>query len=518
MLAAAAVALSAIVVSGCSASSEPSAGGDHVFVVAIPSNPPQFNLGVTNDGSATFVGRSIFDPLVNLNTDYEVVPALAESWSANADSTEFTLNLRHGVKWHDGTDFTSADVKFYFDEVIPIHPLGAPIAAVYDHTSTPDDFTVIVSLKSPFAPFIQALAGHMMLPAHLYAGTDIATNPANLQPVGTGPYKFTSFTSGDSVIVDRNEDYWGEKGDVDEVVYRVMPDSNARALAFQSGEVDLATMLPLNQVETLKSDNRFAFDSAAMAEHLYGFFNTASATLQNADVRKALYHAIDRDEIASKVFLGTGTPSVSPVPNQVTWAIDPATDYTTEFDFDLDEAGRMLDAAGYPAGADGTRFSMNVTYRTDNASWATTADLIKTSFGKIGVNVNLVGQDTQVFADTVYTQHDFDFALQSLGAYADPSLGVARAFICNPTNGSYRNPTGVCDPVIDGAFAATAAVSDPAARLAAFKTAADAVAADLGTAPLISYNQITAYRADKWNGIDQFNSTDVWTWGALRAK
>ncbi|WP_378144431.1 ABC transporter substrate-binding protein [Cnuibacter sp. UC19_7] len=517
LLAATAV-VAAVALAGCSPSGGAAPAGEHTFVVGIPANPAQFNLGVTNESSATFVGRSIFDPLVNLDSDYEVQPDLAESWESNSDSTQFTLHLRPGVKWHDGEDFTSEDVKFYFDQVIPIHPLGAPIAAVYEKTDTPDPETAVITLKTPFAPFIQALAGHMMLPAHLYEGTDIATNPYNLTPVGTGPYKFESFTSGDSVVVERNADYWGEQGDADRVVFRIMPDSNARALAFQSGEVDLATMLPLNQVETLQSDQRFAFDKAVMAEHLYGFFNTASPVLQDPAVRQALYHAIDRDEIASKVFLGNGTPSKSPVPNQVTWAIDPSTDFTQEFDYDPTEAGKLLDAAGYPEQADGTRFPLTLVYRTDDAAWASTADLIKTSFAGIGVQVNVVGQDTQVFADTVYSKHGFDLALQSLGAYADPSLGVARAFICNPDNGNYRNPTSVCDEGIDAAFAATTVVSDPGERLVAFKDAADAVAEVMGTAPLISYNQITSYRADKWDGIDEFNSTDVWSWGALRAK
>src|SRR6478752_219112 len=369
-LLAATAAAAVIALAGCSptGSAPAKTATDHTFVVGIPANPAQFNLGVTNESSATFVGRSIFDPLVNLDTDYEVQPALAESWESNADSTRFTLHLRHGVKWHDGEDFTSEDVKFYFDKVIPIHPLGAPIAAVYDKTETPDADTAVVTLKSPFAPFIQALAGHMMLPAHLYEGTDIATNPYNLKPVGTGPFVFTSFTSGDSVVVERNKDYWGEKGDVSRVVYRIMPDANARALAFQSGEVDLATMPPLNQVKALKADKRFAFDKPAMAEHLYGFFNTATPVLQNPTVRQALYQAIDRKEIASKVFLGNGTPSKSPVPNQVTWAIDPSTDYTEQFAYDIQKAGSLLDAAGLPKKSDGNRFSLTLVYRTDDAA------------------------------------------------------------------------------------------------------------------------------------------------------
>ncbi|WP_307280873.1 ABC transporter substrate-binding protein [Arthrobacter sp. W4I7] len=475
-------------------------------------------MGITTDAAATFVSRALYDPLVHLSKDYEVTPGLAESWSANEDATEFTFNLATGVKWHDGEPFTSRDVKFYFDEMMALHPLGAPIKAVYKETLTPDDKTAIVKLSAPFAPLVRAMTAHAMLPAHLYEGTDVKTNPANLNPVGTGPFAFKSFTSGDSVILDKNDNYWGEQGDVDSIVYRVMPDATARSLAFQSGEVDLPINLPLSQITTMKGNDRFAFETATMAEHLYGFYNTANPILRNYEVRSALYQAMDRKAIAEKVFQDTGTPSVGPVPNQVTWALDPSTDFTKQFAFDLESAAEALDKAGYPAGADGTRFSLTLNFLGSNPLLVGTAELIKANFETIGVHVNLVGQEANVYAEDTFTKHAFDLTLVNLGAFADPSLGVARAFVCNPENLAYRNPTGVCDPAIDAAFVDIATIADPEQRLAAMKKAADAVASVLGTIPLISNNQVESYRADKWDGIEKFNSRDRWDWSGLVAK
>lgn len=493
-------------------------GDDDTFVIAIPGNPPHFNMGITTDAGSTFVSRAIYDPLVHLTKDYEIAPGLAKSWTVNEDSTEFTFELEEGVLWHDGEPFTSADVKFYFDEAMPLHPLGARIAEVYEGTETPDEHTAIVKLSEPFAPLVRAMSAHAMLPAHIFAGTDLVANPANLQPVGTGPFRFESFTSGDSVTVVRNDDYWGDQGGVDRVVYRVMADANARALAFQSGEVDLPIRLPLNQVTQLENDDRFAFETATMAEHLYAFLNVRNAIVDDPEVRTALFHAIDRDTIADRVFLGTGTPSTGPVPNQVTWALDDAVDYTEEFAFDLDEAGRMLDAAGYPAASDGTRFSIGLNVMSSEPVLVSAADLIKANLAEIGVRVDVASQETAVYTEQVFTNHQFDMTLLNLGAFADPSLGVARAFVCNPDNLGFRNPSGVCDAGIDAAFDAAASLTDESARVDAFADAARANAAVLGTLPLISNNQIESFRADKWDGIEGFNSRDRWDWSALQPR
>jgi peptide/nickel transport system substrate-binding protein len=497
---------------------EGSGGSDDTFVIAIPANPPHFNMGITTDAGSTFVSRSIFEPLVHLTQDYEIAPGLAKSWTVNDDSTEFTFVLEDEVTWHDGEPFTSADVKFYFDEAMALHPLGARIAELYVETETPDEHTAIVRLKESFAPLVQAMSAHAMLPAHIFAGTDLVSNPANLDPVGTGPFEFESFVSGDSVTVVRNENYWGEQGGVDRVIYRIMPDANARALAFQSGEVDLPIRLPLNQMKQLESDERFAFETATMAEHLYGFFNTRNEIVSDPAVRAALFRAIDRDSIAERVFLGTGTPSIGPVPNQVTWALDSSVDYTADFGFDLDEAGSMLDEAGYPQGGDGTRFSIALNVMSSEPLLVSAADLIKANFAQIGVDVELVSQEAAVYTEKVFTDHEFDLTLLNLGAFADPSLGVSRAFVCNPDNLAFRNPTGVCDGAIDAAFDAAASLTEPSERVAAFTDAANANAEILGTAPLISNNQVESFRADKWDGIEEFTSRDRWDWSALQPK
>lgn len=505
-------------------SSQPTPGGtaapapSRPLAITIESDPPHFNMGLTTDGSAQYVSRSMFEPLVNLSADFEVLPGLAESWSANGSSTEFTFTLRDGVTWHDGTAFTSKDVKFYFDEVLPLHPLSSDIAAAYLETRTPDDRTATVVLKSPYGPFFPAMTAHYLLPAHLYAGTDIPTNPANLNPVGTGPYKFDSFTNGDSVVVSRYADYWGEQGGAEQIVYKIMSDANARAVAFQSGQVDVALKLPIINMVQLQSDPKYQFEPAVMAEHLFLFFNARNDVLDDVAVRTALYRAVDREEIAEKVYHGTAEPSRSIMPNQVAWAIAPEVDYATQFAYDPAKAEQMLDAAGYPKKADGTRFSMRLSFRNSNPTWASTAELVKASYERIGVKVDLTSLETSVYGDTVFPKHDFDLTLLQLGAFADPTLGTARAYLCNPKDVAYRNPSGICDEALDAAFAGAASTSDQAQRVAHFTRAAQRNAELLGTAPLLSIKSMESFRADRWGGVKEFDSVEKWDWSKLVAK
>jgi peptide/nickel transport system substrate-binding protein len=504
---------------GCTPAAPDARGSkSHDFVIGLASEPPTFNLGLTTNGDSEIIGSAVFDTLVKVDRNFNILPGLAESWSANKDSTEFTFHLRKGVKWHDGVPFTSADVKFYFDKIIQLHPLGGPIAAIYSGTETPDDLTAIIKLKAPYGPFFEAVTANYLIPKHLYEGTDITTNPYNVKPVGTGPFVFKSYTPGDSVVLVRNDNYWGKQGDVDRIVGKILPDANARSLSFASGEVDFTVNPGLEQLQILKRNPDVLALDWTLPEHLVGFFNTANPILANSDVRQALYQAIDRSEIADKVYQGTGEADRSVLPNQITWANDESIDFTKKFKFDLKAAADLLDKAGYPAGADGTRFSLNVTYRTEIPTWGKAAELIKANFAKIGVAVNLVGLDPSIYRDAIFTNHTFDLVLTQLAGYADPSIGVSRAYECNPAKVAFRNPTGICDPAIDHAFAAAASVADRAERKAAFTDAAAAVAHSLATLPLVSINQIEVLRADKWNGLEDFARVHHQDWSALVAK
>ena len=513
-------AVTALALTGCSSGGDNGAGGDKevIFVDAIGSNPPHLNSMLNTDSATHQIDSSIFDTIVEIDSAFNVYPSLATEWEVNADATQYTFKLRDDVKWHDGEPFTSADVKYNMEEVFKLHPLGAALDAVQESIETPDATTVIVKLKEPFAPYIEAMSSYKLLPKHLYEGTDVATNPANLAPIGTGPFKFTEFVEGDHITVVKNEEYWGGASAIDKIIFKIMPDANARVLALQSGEVDRITSLFLDSAQTAtlaKDSNLYVSSSAKLPEVMTLFFNTRQGPLADAEVRKALYAAIDREAVSKNALFGMGTPSRGPIPAVIEWAADPSVDFTKQFAFDPEAAGKALDAAGYPKGADGKRFSLDIHVASSLPTFVATTEVVKSSLESIGVEVKIMAEDLNVYVDQVHGKNSFDMAVMSFASYEDPSLGVSRLYVCNPENLAFRNPTGMCDAELDQAFAAASQVADRDERRKLFAVAEKRVAELMHTVPLSDDMAQSVTRKDRWTGVDKFNSLVGFDWMAL---
>lgn len=526
-------ASAALVLSACSSGNGGTGGGDGngangddnreeiVYVDAVGTNPPHLNIQLSTDVTTRLIGTSIFDSLVNLGEGFELLPSLATEWSANEDATQFTFTLRDGVEWHDGEPFTSHDVKFNMDEVMPLHPLGATLARAHESIEAPDDSTVVVNLAYPFAAYIEGMAGQRMIPAHLYEGTDIATNPVNSEPVGTGPFKFSEFVEGSHIHVVKNENYWGEVTNVDRVIFQIMPDANARILAYRSGDVDRISsgFLEAAQAQELRNDpnNYFTRGNSVPGTQTL-FFNTrGDGPTSDPAVRAALYRAMDRQAIADNVYYGMAKPARGPIPAAIEWAANPDMNYAEQFAFDPEQAAAELDAAGYPADANGHRFELTLRVASALPTFVGTSEVVKSNLEEIGVSVNLLAEDLNVFVDQVYTQHNFDMAVMSFGSFEDPSLGVSRLYVCNPDSLAFQNPTGICDDEVDEAFQAAASVADREQRAIHFAEMERRVAELLHTVPLIEDESESMHSLEGWEGIEEFANIVYYDWSALRA-
>lgn len=518
-------AVAALLLAGCSSDNGggttggSGSDGEIIFVDALGSNPPHLNVQLNTDVATGSVGSAMFEPLLKLDADYQIYPLLATEWEVSEDATEYTLKLREDVKWHDGEPFTAADVKFNLDEVVPLHPLGATLANVHQSVEVVDEFTVRITLTEPFAPYLEGLTGQRMIPAHIYEGTDIVTNPANAEPIGTGPFMIDEFVEGSHVQVVRFDDYWGDITNIDKIIFQILPDANSRVLALRSGEVDriAPTFLDAAQVGTLRDDaNLLLTPPATSPTTMTLFFNSENGPTADAAVRTALYTAMDRQAIADNAYYGMATPPRGPIPAEISWAADPETDFNEQFAFDPEAAAAALDAAGFPAGADGKRFEINI--RTAPfADYVATAEVIKSNLEDIGVGVNIMSEDLNVFVDQVYTQHNFDMAIMSFAAYEDPSLGVSRLYVCNAESIAFRNPTLMCDTSLDEAFAAATATSVREERAAAFAQAERRVAELLHTVPLVDDQAEMVIRQDRWTNIDEYQALIGYDWSKLRA-
>ena len=223
------------------ATGEPTRGG--TLVAAIDSDPGSLNPAITTSGGTHTASELVFNGLVELTEELEPEPELAESWEVLEDGAVYRFDLRDDVTWHDGEPFTSADVKFTFEEMLlELHSrTQASVGAALESIETPDPDTVEFRFREPYAPLLLQLGvtEAPILPMHVYEGTDVMENPANTAPIGTGPFKLVSYEPEAELRFAANEDYF--KPDLpylDEVVMRIIPDKGNQVVALEAGEVD----------------------------------------------------------------------------------------------------------------------------------------------------------------------------------------------------------------------------------------------------------------------------------------
>lgn len=470
----AAVLASTLVVTACTSggTDEPVDDGvERIYVQAVGGDPVTFGMNAQFSSApiSQLMSAQMLDTLIFLSDDYQLTPGLAESWEVSEDGLELTLNLRQGVSWHDGEPFTAEDVKFNFDEIVPLQVYGGPLAARIASTEIVDDATVLITLSEPYGPLLEAVASQFMIPKHVYEGTDYLTNPANNEPVGTGPFVFDSYSSGEQVVLVKNDDYWGGDTEVDKIVYTTLPDANTRAVSLFAGEIDQAALDASQQERVLDDPNTELLEGGLFGQVVVAMFNTQNQYLQDAEVRQAIFAALDREAIAETALSGLADPATGFFPESLDWAINPDVDFDEDFPRDLDEIEEVLDDAGFPRGADGTRFTLRLNYITPLTEVGATVELAQSQLAEVGIATEILGTSGAIFNEQTYTNSDFDIAFLRTSLGPDPSVGITRWYVCNPDKVAATNPSGVCDEDIDAAADAALATTDQAARGAAFQ-------------------------------------------------
>ncbi len=482
-------------------------GDGAAFVVGLATPPPTLNRNLISDPATSNVALAVYDGLVGVGRDQQIIPELAESWEVSDDALTFTFHLKEGVTWHDGQPFSSADVVYTFEEVLPLSFSFGNLEGLIDHVEAPDESTVVVQLTQPFAPLLTNLIPSLLviLPKHLYEGTDLLTNEYNLKPIGTGAFKFESW-EGDTIELVRNEDFWGDRPAYERIVFQVIPDSTTRANALKGGEIDF---LSSNDVDQAVEDALRGEDSVRLernrATYSMGYlsFNTRNPPLDDPEVRKALYMALDREQIAQATDAEGGAAATSSIASN-SWASAPEeVNYSDIFPFDPDQAEQILDAAGYPRGPDGTRFNVLHRYFTSAAAGPPSGPIIADLWGRIGVEVELVADERAVGTEAVWERNEWDTFVRNHSARLDPQSGMVVQYACRPEPVVNQNPSGYCNPEFDAIAERASVETEQAARRELFIELDKIVARDLPTAVLIELNDADAIRADV-GGLEEF--------------
>ena len=502
--AAAAVALaSTIAVAGCA----PAAPGDEAptayptYVEAVAAFA-HFNPAIVVQPSIEQVGGSVYEPLVRMNDQFEIVPWLAESWELSDDGLTATFHLVD-ANWQDGEPFTADDVVYNLEEVTPIQAYGAPFAANLVSAEATDEHTVVLTLAKAYAPLLPLLSVQYLLPKHLYEGTDILTNPANLAPVGTGPLVIESVEEGSQVVATANPDYWAGELQFDRVVFPFTTDVNARDLSILAGDIDRSRYVAGSKQAEMDAPATLDTSLRGSVPQFVEFqMNTGNPVLADAKVRALVNSAIDRATVMAVAMPNTTAMPTSIYPEALDWASDSSIDLEKQFAYDPAKINAGLDKAGYPVQGDGWRFTLDVHYMSIFGDLAAVADVMKASFAEVGINLDVVAEDPTVFNESVYAKGDFDTAIWLATTSQDPSLALVNWYTCNPNKATGRNASGLCDADLDAAADAALWVADQDERAEYLSAVEERAAEIMIGAPIVFNTGMLVYNTARWSGVE----------------
>ncbi len=479
----------------------PAMGG--TFIQAINADPVSLNGVYANDGASVAVLSYVFNPLTlggeNWGTD--ITGDLAESYSVSDDGLTWTFNLRQDVVWHDGEPLTADDVVFTYetiqsaeDDIAPFRPRflqnGEPIQ--FEAT---DDYTVVATLTEPNASFFTDISVPIV-PRHALEGQNLREGEFNRAPIGSGPFKVVEWNTGESIVLEANENYFRGRPCLDRIIFQIIPEDQAQVNALLTGDIDFVDNVPGSSVGQFENNPDFTVTVAELDSLFQVFFNNALEKYENPLVRQALMVAIDRQALIDTVLQGYGQ-----VHNSHFDAVVPfyAQDKLGGYDYDPVRAGEMLDEAGVTdSDGDGIRewngepFTVQlVTFTEGFRDYSDYAQVVQAYWEDVGVTVELDQRDLSTLVDQLYVNRVLDkpFETHTSGwSQIGPEPNSYANFYVT-TEALGPNIPNYDNPEVNDLFAQGQRETDFDARMAIYEQIEQILWSDLPTIPLYRQTQ-----------------------------
>jgi peptide/nickel transport system substrate-binding protein len=382
------------------------------------------DLAQATDGESIKAGIQVLENLVIFGKNsMDVEPQLAESWTVSDDGMTWNFKLRRGIKFHDGTPFNAKAVYDSFARIIdknhPFHGYGkwrylSLSLGQVKEIKIIDDYTIVLVTKKPYAPLLNNLA-LWLCPILSPKAMSEYKDQIGLHPVGTGPFKFVRWVKDDQIILERNEEYWGEKAKVDKIILKSIPEPSARLMALQSGTVDIADDLDPDSINLVKKDAKLAVIDRPSVNVGYLALNTEKPALKDVRVRQAISHAIDKETLIKTIFQGLAIPAKNPFAPSI-WGYNEA---IQPYEFNPEKAKKLLKEAGFDKNKTLELWAMPVS-RAYMPEPVKTAELIQAYLDSVGIKAQIVRLDWGTYLKkTANGEHDMCM-LGWLGGNADP--------------------------------------------------------------------------------------------------
>jgi len=392
----------------------------------------------------------LYDTLVSITEDgYE--GCLAESWTISEDGKIYTFKIRNGVTFSDGTVCDANAILANFNAIIENKDRHTwlEMMNLLVGVSAPDDHTFVIELSEAYYPMLTELGCirpfAMISPNCMIDGS---TKDGVSGYIGTGPYVLTDFETDQYAVFERNENYWGEKPEIERITVKVIPDNQTRIMALESGEIDLIfgkNMLDADAISQYVDSDKFevALSNPTSTRHIV--LNTTNEILSDTAVRQALQHATNRTAISEGIFYGLEQPA-----DTLYAATVPYCDVElTPYEYSTETASSMLDEAGWIMGSSGIRekggkkLELDLLYNSDSVTEKTISEYLQSEYLKLGISLNIHGEEEQSYRDNMKAGN-FDMVFNICwGMPYDPqsSLAAMRA----PVYGDFAAQQGLAD-------------------------------------------------------------------------
>ena len=465
------IILSMLFLVACGGSGDKKEGGDagastgkDTLVIAQGADAKSLDPHASNDNPSSRIRVQIYDRLMDLDDNGVPQPMLAESWERPDDKT-IIFHLRKGVKFHNGDEMKASDVKFSLERALAA-PEVSHILTGINGVEVLDDYTVKVTTEKPMAAILNNLA-HTTIAILSEKATKEAGDKFGQNPVGSGPYKFVSWQSGDRVTLEAFPEYWQGEAPIKNVVFRNIVEETNRTIGLETGELDIIYDIQGMDKNKLKDDDRFVVIEGPQVSMTYLGFNMKKAPYDNPKVREAISYAIDQKPIIDTVFLGAGEAANSIIGPNV-WGYYDVEKYTQ----DIEKAKALLAEAGYPNG-----FKAKI-WVNDNPVRRDTAVILQDQLKQIGIDLAIETVEWGAFLDGT-ARGDHEMFLLGWGTVTrDPDYGIYE-LVSTSTMGSAGNRSFYSNPKVDKLLEEGRTELDPEKRKAIYKEIQEIIRKDI---------------------------------------
>ena len=465
----AALAVTVLALTGCSQGKSVSLDGGSpasgkTLTVAIGGEPDQLDPQKTSSYFSFEVLENVFDTLVQPNAKLQMEPALATSWDVSTDHLTWTFHLRKGVKFQDGTSFSSADVVYSYNRIIDQKLANAWKFSSVKSVDANGADTVVIKLIQPTPNLLSNLGGFKGMA--IVEKKNVESGAIATKPVGTGPFALSKDVSGDHITLVANKYYWGGNPKLAGVTYRFISEPSTAVAALLSGEIDWTDVVPTQRVDQLKGDSSIRIGDTASSDYWYLALNEAKAPWNNVKARQAIAYAIDRKAIVQAVSYGTAQLNELAIPKASYWY----TNYNPYPDSaDLKKAKQLMSEAGYSGG------TLDFLATSDYPETVTAAQIIAADLKPLGIDVNIRQTDFSTWLDEQNSGR-FDMLMMGWLGNIDPDDFY---YSQNHTDGS-SNAQKYSNAEVDKLLDAGRVETNQAARKEGYSQAAKIIADQAG--------------------------------------